>query len=270
MRTRLLAAFNGLPSLYQTTPGTGLPLVRQRRMSLCCFLTVTESSSPYATGDRAVYQDKIKLEFRLNRIFWHLDQNFESIASYANFELQIKMLKKFGESYVHTRAVVSTIKCNKKIQTNQMETKKFHEFLFQRKIFSIPTIGTTLSPPLPNKKKKKVVRGDRFENDDDTTILGGMGIKIKRRVKKIFQIVRWVISRKWNWHHLINRQKKRGKGNQNVQEEEEEENGGGLVCLTDYLRHETSPSNFFPRSFTKWNLFFLFLYTHTHMWNYTS
>jgi hypothetical protein len=59
--------------------------------------------------------------------------------------------------------------------------------------------------------------------------------------------------------------KKEGGGNQNVQEEEEEENGGGLVCLTDYLRHETLPSNFFPRSFTKWNLFFLFLYTHTHV-----
>lgn len=54
MRTRLLAAFNGLPSLYQSTAGTGLPLVRQRRINLCCFFTVTDSSSPYATGDRAV------------------------------------------------------------------------------------------------------------------------------------------------------------------------------------------------------------------------
>jgi hypothetical protein len=120
------------------------------------------------------------------------------------------MLKKFGESYVHTRAVVSTIKCNKKIQTNQMETKKFHEFLFQRKIFSIRTIGTTLSPP-PNKKKSGQGRQVCL-NDDDTTISGGMGIKIKRRVKKIFQIVRCVISRKWNWHHLINRKKRGGMG----------------------------------------------------------
>lgn len=60
MRTRLLAAFNGLPSLYQTTAGTGLPLVRQRSTSLCCFFTVTDSSSPYATGDRAVQKKKRK------------------------------------------------------------------------------------------------------------------------------------------------------------------------------------------------------------------
>lgn len=59
MRTRLLlpAVGNGLPSLYQTTAGTGLPLVRQRRIRRCDFFTVTDSSSPNAAGALAATRD---------------------------------------------------------------------------------------------------------------------------------------------------------------------------------------------------------------------
>ena len=63
MRIRLLlpAVGNGLPSLYHTTAGTGLPLVRQRRIRRCDFFTVTDSSSPNAAG--ALAASEIKQRF---------------------------------------------------------------------------------------------------------------------------------------------------------------------------------------------------------------
>lgn len=70
MRTRLLPALRGFPSLNQATPGTGLPLVRQRRISLCFLLTVTDSSNPNATGGRArIFNRKPRRKNFINLIY---------------------------------------------------------------------------------------------------------------------------------------------------------------------------------------------------------